>query len=101
MASIHDSVPPYSLFIIAINALNFLQFTFPFLGEVFAPYYTVMMMVTYDQDCLRWAIKSVFIKLGKLMIFLITFTFFSSQSFFLFAVRFNFSLFGNSFKYID
>jgi hypothetical protein len=64
MASIHESVPPHSQLLKAINALNFLQLTFPFLGEVLAPYYPIMMMVTFYPDRIRWEIRSVFIRMG-------------------------------------
>jgi len=80
VASVNESVSPHSWFIKAINALNFLQWAFPLLGEVFALNYPFMIMVTFHQDRIRWEIRSVIIRTGTGVIFLITFCILSYPS---------------------
>lgn len=80
MASVHESVSPHSWLIKAINALNFLQWAFPLLGEVFALNYPFMIMVTFYQDRIRWEFRSVIISTGTVVIFLITFCILSYPS---------------------
>jgi hypothetical protein len=80
MASVHESISPHSWLIKAINALNFLQWAFPLLGEVFALNYPFMIMVTFHQDRIRWEFRSVIIRIGTVVIYLITFCILSYPS---------------------
>jgi hypothetical protein len=81
MASVHNSVPPDSRFIIAINALNCFQRASPLLVEVLALKNTVMIrMVTFYQDRIWWEIRSVIIRRGRAQMLLRTFLFLSNPS---------------------